>query len=147
MKKITIFLSVLLILGHLSGEAWRLFYWIFDGKDIYFDPFLDPNYSFPEEPGRPDGTINLYWWVKYISDDFLWCITFFVMAKIAVMFSYRMFIVACVFFAYHVFDIANFLWNFKQYPWIYAAVYSAAILAIVGLFMPEKKRAIIKSLQ
>lgn len=147
MKLITIILSVLLMIGHLSTELASGIEYLYKGEIFYVNPFFDPDYEFPEAKDTPDGTINLYWYIKYVTDDFLWCVTFFVMAKIAKMYSFRIFLVSCIFFAYHVFDLFMNVWNFKSYHWLYVGVYIAVGLSILSLFAPEKKQAVLKSLQ
>jgi hypothetical protein len=147
MKWAAIILSVLLMLGHLSTELASGLEYLYNGQVFYIKPFLDPNYDFPEIIGTPDGTINFYWWIKYVADDFLWVITFFVMAQVAKMYSFRIFRVACIFFAYHVFDMAMNVWNFKSYHWMYVIIYVVVGLCLIALFIPEKKQAIVKSIK
>lgn len=134
------------MLGHLSTELASGMEYLYEGKIFYVSPFFDPTYKFPEAKGTPEGTINLYWYIKYLTDDFLWCVTFFVMAQIAKMYSFRIFLVACIFFVYHIFDLVMCVWNFKSYHWLYAGVYVAAGFSIIALFIPEKRQGILKSI-
>lgn len=142
MKKITIILCSLLIAGHLLTELGSVLYLINRPKTWHIDPFLSPSYEFPGGEG-----IDLYWWIKWVTDDLLWCITFFVLAKIAYQVSFRLFLVGSVFFLYHAIDHFMLWWNYKTSYWMYWVMITAVIATIASLFMPEKKQGIIKSLQ
>lgn len=141
MKRTTIFLSVILIVGHLLTETGTLMYLINDYNPIYVHPFLSPNYQWHDPKG-----IDLFWFAKYMSEDFLLCIIFFVMARIAYQYSFRLFLIGVIFFFYHVFDLWMLLWNFKTSYWLYMVLYVVIILCIVSLFAPEKKQGIVKSI-
>jgi hypothetical protein len=142
MKRLTIILCVLLIVGHLLTELGSVLYLINRPKSWRIDPFLSPWYEFPGGQG-----IDVYWWIKWVTDDLLWCITFFTLAKVSYQFSFRLFLVACIFFLYHVIDSFMLWWNYKTSYWLYWVMIAAVILTIISLFMPEKKQAIIKSLK
>lgn len=147
MKRLTIILCLMLIAGHLLTEVGSGLWLIFRPEIFYIDPFPDPNYVFPSPEGTPPGKIDLYWYLKYLSDDFLWCVTYFVMAQVAKMYSRRLFLIACVFFAFHFLDFLMNIWNFKSYHWLYIVLYTAIGVALIYLFRPDKKQAVIKSLK
>lgn len=146
MKKLKIFLCVLLIAGHWFTELGALLWRYYKPEVIYIKPFLSRSYVFPSYGDAPPGHISLFWYCTYLSTDVLWCITFFVMAKIAKQYSFQLFMVASLFFLYHVFDTFMFLYNFKSYTWLYILVHITAALALVAMFIPDKKQAIFKSL-
>jgi len=146
MRRFTIILCVLLIAGHLLTEAWAGVYWLYDGELKYIEPFWSPYYDFPEPIGQKQPGIDIYWYIKDLTVDFLWCLTFFVLAAVARKYSFRLFLIGCIWFAYHAFDMGMYLWNFKTSYWLYLIIYVSIILCIVSLFIPEKKKGIIKSL-
>lgn len=123
-------------------ELGSVLYLIYRPLVWKIDPFLSPSYEFPGGEG-----IDLYWWVKWVTDDMLWCITFFVMAKVAYQVSYRLFLVAWTFFCYHVIDHFMLWWNYKTSYWLYWFLAAAIVATICLLFAPEKKQAIVKSLK
>lgn len=142
MKHLTIILCILLITGHLLTEMGSVFYLMYKPTIYYINPFLSPTYEFSNPKG-----IDLYWWIKYVTEDLLWCVTFFVLAKVAYQYSFRLFMVASIFFAYHVVDGFMLWWNYKTSYWLYWVLYGAVILCILSLFAPEKRQGILKSLQ
>lgn len=141
MRKLTIILCVMLIAGHILTELGSVLYLIYRPKAWTIDPFLSPSYEFPGGKG-----IDLYWWIKWVTDDMLWCITFFVLAKVAYQYSFRLFLVGCIFFMYHLIDHFMLWWNYKTSYWLYWILIVASILSVMALFRPEKKQGIIKSL-
>lgn len=142
MKKLTVILCALLIVGHMLTELGSILYLVYRPQAWRIDPFLDSDYEFPGGEG-----IDLYWWIKWVTDDLLWCITYFVLAKIAYQYSFRLFLIGSIFFLYHVIDHFMLWWNYKTSYWLYWIMLAAIIGTIASLFAPEKKQAIIKSLQ
>lgn len=147
MKSFKIFLCVLLIAGHWSTELGAWLERRNSPEIKYVKPWLSNSYSFPERQGEPDNHISLYWWVTYNCLDILWCIVFFVMARLAFMYSFQLFLVSCIFFLYHCFDYFMLWYNFKSWGWSYKIAHVATFLAVVSLFIPDRKQAIIKSLK
>lgn len=139
--RLTILLCILLIIGHLLTESGTIVWELNHRKQAYVNPFLSPYYKWHDAKG-----IDLYWWIKYVFDDVLWCTVFFVLAKVSYQYSFRLFLVGCIWFAYHVFDLAMLWWNFKTSYWLYWVIYGTVILCLFSLFVPEKKQAIVKSI-
>lgn len=142
MRGLTIISTVILGVGHLLTEGGT-FSWVTSGKQpVYVQPFLSPSYKWYD----PNG-IDLHWFIKYVTTDLLFCMTFFVLAKIAYRFSFRLFLIGITWFLYHCFDLFMLWWNFKTSYWLYLITYVAITATIVSLFVPEKRQAIVKSIK
>jgi len=110
---------------------------------IKINPWLDRSYVFY---GDKDG-IYMLWFLKALFNELTDVATFFVIAKVAYQFSYRLFLIAWIFFGYQVFD-AVMLWvNYKTSYWMYWVLNAVIIAGVVIIFLPEKKRAIVKSIK
>lgn len=142
MKGLTIISTLLLGLGHLLTEAGSLSWITSDRKPVYVHPFLSPYYKWYDPKG-----IDVHWFIKYVTTDLLFCMTFFVLTKIAYRFSFRLFLIGFVWFLYHCLDLFMLWWDFKTSYWLYLAVYVAIIATIISLFVPDKKTGFIKSIK
>lgn len=142
--KLVIAMCALLIFGHLLTEASTLLEYFFpDVANQKVNPWLDKSYVFY---GDKEG-IPLKWFIKYLTDDVLWVIVFFCLSVIGYQYSYRMFLVGCVFFVYHLFDTFMLLYNYKTFKWLHWAWIIAVIVSIIFVLLPEKKQAIVKSIR
>lgn len=142
MRKVTIISTVILGAGHLLTEAGTVSYKLSGGEPVYVNPFLSPSYKWYDPKG-----IDLHWFIKYVTTDFLFCLAFFVLAKVAYRFSFRLFLVGFIWFVYHCIDLFMLWWDFKTSYWLYIVMYAAVTGTIISLFVPEKQQAIIKSLK
>lgn len=142
MKSFTIIICVLLIFGHLLLESGALLQMYNDYRLAYVDPFLSSDYQWYDKNG-----ISIYHWVQMNCVEFLWCVTFFVLTKVAYQYSFRLFLVGSVFFLYHVIDWFMLWWDYKTSNLFYYFLNGAIILAILSLFVREKRQGILKSLQ
>lgn len=144
MRKLTILLCVMLILSHVLTEASTLLYLFFPEIDqIKVNPWLDKNYVFYGDPAG----INLKWFIKYMTDDILLTVTFFVVAKVSYQYSYRLFLVGSTFFIYHLIDTFMLWYNYKTSDWIYWLLNAIICTSIVWLFIPERKQGMLKSME
>lgn len=142
MKTFTIIICILLIFGHLLLESGALLQKYNDYRPVYIDPFRSPYYHWYDEKG-----ISIYHWIQLNCIEFLWCTTFFVLAKVALRYSFRLFLIGGIFFLYHAVDWLMMWWDYKTSSLFYWFLNGAIILSIIVLFVPEKKQAIIRSLQ
>jgi hypothetical protein len=126
--------AILLICVHVFTEAWQLV-WVF----IPHADAVSVNY-FLDKSAMPKG-IPLLWWVKMLTDEVLLCYVFFDYAHTALKTSRKKFMVVLVFFIYHLFDSAMFLYNYKQSHWLYIALLALDCVALVILFLPVKEKA------
>ena len=78
--------------------------------------------------------------------EFLWCLTFFVLAKIAYRYNFRLFLIGCIFFLYHVVDWFMMWYDYKTSQLFYWFLNGAIVLSIIALFIPEKKQGVVKSI-
>lgn len=138
-------LCLLLILGHVSLEAGALMERFFAGYgERKINPFLDSSYVFPVNAGEESG-IRLKWWVYYVTNDFLWVIAFFVLCKLALSYSYRLFRVCAMYLIYHLIDHFMLWYNYRSSEWVYYVLNGMIIISIMVMIIPEKKQAVVKS--
>jgi hypothetical protein len=141
MKLKIIIFAGLLILAHILTESAEIIERLVPRiKTMKIHPFL--HYEWPHDPeGFP-----LLWWIKYNTEEFLWCCTFFVMAQIAREYSYKMFRVSLVLFCYHMIDWFMLWYNYKQTHFMYWIGGAGLIVCFIFLILPEKKEAKVKSM-
>lgn len=153
MKRFAITMTLLTALAHLSLEFG---YWmeLLDKKrkthwaEINIRPWLDNQYIFPVyDPKVPEGYIALKWWVYTVALDFFTIVIFFVLAKVAIRYSFLLFRVFGLYFIYHVIDHFMLWYNYKSTGTMYLVLNGAIILTIISMFLPEKQKAIVISLE
>jgi hypothetical protein len=138
-RKFSIFIAALLIVGHLSLEFGELLEHVFPRiADMRIDPFFDKSYVFPVAPGQPPG-IPLKWWIYYVTNDFLWVLVMFALCIVSGQYSYRLFRVCAVFFIYHIADHFLMWYNYRSTHAVYWLMAVAYIAAVVMLFIPDRK--------
>jgi hypothetical protein len=126
--------AALLIFVHVFTEAWQVVWYFQPGSEqVSVNYFLDKS-------AQPEG-IPLLWWWKMLTDEILLCYVFFDYAHTALKTSRKKFMVVLVFFIYHLFDSAMFLYNYKQSHWLYIALLALDCVALVILFLPVKEKA------
>jgi len=138
MKKFTILIAILLFIGHALTELHSLLlvrYPELATKEV--DPFLKKDFSQP---------ILFLWYVKFMSEDALWCITYFCMAIISYKYSQKLFIIVSIFFIYHAIDQLLFMYNYKRSYATYWVLLASSLAVLVVLFWPTKKGALYKSM-
>lgn len=143
MKWIITIIAILLIFGHfqtsIAARAAKIWPEL---KTTNIKPFIRKSYEFPIKEG-----INVLWWIKYCCEDFLWIITMFCFAKVSYIVSFRLFLVCCVFFIYHLVDGFMLWYDYKTSSGLYWLLDIACFLSVLLLFFPDKKTAIIKSMK
>lgn len=142
MKKFTVIICVFLIFGHLMLEAGAAYQKLNDYKPLHINPFLSGSYEFYDKKG-----ISAYWWLQLNCIEFLWCTTFFILAKIAYQYSFRLFLVGFIFFLYHLIDWFMLWYDYKTSVLFYWFLNTAVVIAIIVLFLPDKKQAVYKSMK
>jgi len=132
-------LAALLIVGHLFTELHSVVLFIDPNiKQVSVDLFLCNNFKFD---------LSLLWYIKMVGDDLLWCSTYYVMAKIAYKYSFTLFLVAGIYFIYHLIDSFLFLYNYKQTYWVYWSLLIVSVISILFIAFPIKKnKGIYKSM-
>lgn len=131
---------ILLIVGHFLTEVASILAHIAPHWSLVkVDWFWSPNFHMQMER---------QWYIKYFGDSLLWIITYYIMAKIAAQFSNALFIVAFIFWGYHVLDGFFFWWDFNSDFYIYLdLLWTAGVLVKYAIFpYKEEKFAKIKSL-
>lgn len=141
MKAFTITICVLLIFSHLMLESGAGLQILNHYERAYLNPFWSPWYEWPYEQG-----ISYYHWMQMNAVELMICTVLFCFAKVAKKVSHKVFLIAFIFFWYHVIDWFMMWWDYKTSNWFYVFLNGAIIVSIVCLFIPEKKQGIIKSL-
>lgn len=139
MKKFTIIIGVLLILFHALTELHSILFAAnptLANKEV--DPFLKKDFSQP---------ILFLWYIKFLADDILWCISYFCMALIAHKYSQKVFLIVCVYFVYHIIDQFLFMYNYKRTYAVYWVMLAASIISIMILLWPMKKKGLYKAME
>lgn len=139
MKRFNYIIAILLFFGHALTELHSLLlvkYPLLATKEV--DPFLKKDFSQP---------ILFLWYVKFMSEDLLWCITYFCMALIAYKYSHKVFIIVSIYFFYHAIDQVLFAYNYKRDYGIYWLLLLVSLSVLIVLFWPMKKQALYKSME
>jgi hypothetical protein len=132
--------AIALIVVHAATELWQVIWAIWPQTETArVNLFIDKN-------ALPEG-MTVLWWVKSLTDELLWCYVFFDYAYTALRTSRKKFWVVFVFFMYHAFDAAMFVYNYKQSYWIYIVLLVLDAIALVIIFLPMKERAKIVNME
>lgn len=136
---------VLLIASHLLTELHTFIYWIDPSSQFNYceNWFLQPDFKVPK--------LNILWYLKMVEDILLIGAILFAAATQAYSrnynsylewqrYSLRIYIIWCIYFAYHCFDLLAFFYNYKTTYWLYILVLSACTLsASIIAFYKHKK--------
>jgi hypothetical protein len=133
---------LLLIISHLGLEAGAGLQMLNRFENVYINPFRSPDYQWYDAKG-----ISLYHWVQMNMIEFMICTIFFIFTIAVNKYSFRLFLIGCIFFLYHIVDWFMLWWDYKTSVLFYYFINAAVLLSIAALFVPEKKQAIIKSLK
>lgn len=132
MKRKIFILAILLIAGHCSTEFYHIVRWIDPGYlDKNIDLFLSPSFKME---------LNVVYYAKFMADDVLFCISFYVIAQIAYEYSIKIFWIGWIYFLYHVVDSFLFWWNYKTGYAVYCVMLAAVVLSTIILILPIKER-------
>lgn len=120
---------ILLIISHLLTELHTFIYWIDPNSQYkYVDNwFLQSGFKIQK--------LNILWYLKMIEDSLLVAAILFASATQSFSHNYnnylewqryslRLYIIWCIYFAYHCFDLLSFLYNYKTTYWLYVLVLS-----------------------
>lgn len=136
---------VLLIVSHLLTELHTFIYWV--------DPSAEFNYVdnwFICSGFRVD-KLNILWYLKMIEDMLLISAVLFAAASQAYSrnynsylewqrYSLRLYIIWCIYFIYHGFDLLAFFYNYKTTYWLYVLILSVCtVLSSIVAFYKHKK--------
>lgn len=131
-----------MIVGHILLETGAGYQIYNNFEVIKIHPFLRANYDWYD----PEG-ISLYHWIQLNAIEFLFCTVFFVLAKVSHKYSYKLFLVCCVFFLYHLIDYFMLWYDYKTSILFYWFLNGAIIVACCMLFIPERKQGKLKSFE
>lgn len=130
---------VLLIIGHIATFIAAIVYkiwpqWSLEKSDWFLSPW------FKMEMGHE-------WYLKLTGDYLLNVITYYLLAKIAAKFSESLFLIAVIFFGYHVIDLIMFYWDFNGGFYMYLDLLWTCIILIKYAVLPvsDEKMGRIKS--
>lgn len=129
MRRFVIWICVLLIVAHALTELATILTEIWPKQmNEHVDYFM--NY---------DMKIYRYWYFKMAADDFLFISFSFVGAAISYKYSFRLFLIMCCFFVYHVIDAVMFWYNYRTSYIIYWSLLSAVIISVLLLALPVER--------
>lgn len=145
MKKRYYTIIVLLIVGHLLSELHSFIYWL-DPKTQYYHVdnwFLKSEFKVDK--------LNILWYFKMVEDTLLLGALLFAGACQAFSrnyktylewqrYSFRLYVIWCIYFAYHLFDFVMFFYDYKTSYWVYitALIISTISAALVGFYKKNK---------
>lgn len=141
MRILVIILTVLLGISHALLESGAGLQRLNKFERVYINPFKSPYFEYWYKEG-----ISLYSWVQMNAVEFNICTLCFCLAKVTYQYSYKLYLVCLIWFVYHLLDWAMLWWDYKTSVWFYYFLNAAIICSIIALFVPEKKQAIIKSI-
>lgn len=140
MKRFTLIIAILLIIGHALTELHSYLlaaYPQLATKEV--DPFLKKDFKQP---------ILFLWYIKFMTEGALWMITYFCMALVSYRYSLKLFLIVTVYFFYHAIDQFLFAYDYKRSYMTYWALLSISISVIIILVWPiKKKTGIYKSIE
>lgn len=128
MRSRVIIFGLLLVIGHVLTESAEIIEYLTNIAGRKIQPFIA--YTWPHDPTG----IDLLWWIKYNTEEFLWCVTFFVLAMVGRLVSYRFFLMGMVFFLYHIIDWFMLWYDYKQSHFMYWTG-CVALIAILGTWL------------
>ena len=113
------------ILSHISPEI----------NNRKVDLFLSPNFHMQME---------IKWYLKFNADSLLWIIMTYCFAKVCALYSTTLFLVAAIFFAYHVIDGFLFWWSFKEEHLFYWNLFTIVLVLIKQAIKPASEKTVAK---
>lgn len=141
MRLLAIIMAVLLAVSHALLESGAVLQIANKFERVYVNPFKSPYFKYWYKEG-----ISMYSWIQLNAIEFCFCTLCFCLAKVSYQYSFRLFQVGCIWFVYHIIDWAMLWWDYKTSVLFYWFLNAAIILTIITIFRPEKKQAIIKTL-
>lgn len=131
---------VALMLAHFLSVAYIIL-WLIDEKLLLIKANL-----FLDSSIMPDG-IELGWYIKYVSDHVIWCVTYWVFSVVAFSYNKKLFLVVTMLAIYHLIDFVCFLVNFNMSWWFYWVLILALLSCVIILMLPIKEKAKIISIE
>jgi len=144
MKKRYYTIIVLLIGAHLLTELHTLIMWASPKSVNYIVSgwFIKPGFSVPD--------LNILWYFKMIEDGMLLTSILYAGACQAYSinyenylqwqrYSFRLYLVWLIYFAYHVFDLSMFIYNYKTSYILYMCVLTVSTISAMLIGFSNKK--------
>lgn len=142
MKNRYYLIVALLIGGHLLTELHTFIYWLWPDSEYYF---VDHWFI---KKGFTVTNVNILWYSKMIEDLLLGAALLIAGASQAFTINYasylqwqrysmRLYVIWCIYFVYHIFDLISFLYNYKTTYWLY--VMMLIICSVAALFAAFRK--------
>lgn len=140
MRRRIIWAVSLLIFGHLMAEISEIIEIISPSSNRQLRPLISCTLDWYNENG-----INLLWWIKYNTEELLWCCVFVAGVIVAAGFSKRLMWICVVFLSYHIIDWFMLWYNYKQSNFMYWLLILDTIVSITILFK-IKDKLLVKSI-
>lgn len=138
MRKRYYVIVLLLIIGHVLTEMHTALYWLhpeFEFFDVSSWFICPPKYV---------TNLNILWYSKMLEDSLV--LVALLLAGAAQgysrmyttymewqRYSFRIYVIWCIYFGYHCFDMAMFFYNYKTSYWLYIIVLS--VVTFMALFV------------
>lgn len=132
MKKLTVISGLFLIVGHFMTELHAFLFKLFPQiNTIKKDLFWSRDYH--------NTDVSIQWFLKMLLDDSLYVVILYLMARIALEFSVKLYLICIVYMLYHVADMINFMYNYKQDWNNYLALLYFSTFATLILIAPHNE--------
>lgn len=134
-----IFFCLVLAYLQLEFPVWYYYLYKYQAMRI-INPFLDPSY-------KSNYQWTITWWWKSCANDLKNIILLATVSYAIWPYSRRlgsMFLCYCF---YHVLDNLMLWWNYRTSEWVYIVENSCNILCLLMLFLPDKNRAVVRSIK
>lgn len=139
MNSLIIQVVILLFIGLGLPEISTIVYWFNPHTtNIEFDLFLDRSYR---------QKLNVLWYIYELSTTLKWIIFSYVFCRVSQLVSHKLFVVAMIFFWYHVTQFLFYVWNRNTSFMANYVLYISMALIIVELLLPNKKISKYKSFE
>lgn len=129
-------LASLLFLGMLLGELHQVVYFYYpETAVIEYALWLDKSYV---------EKITVLWYLFELSniiDKVIWA---FVLAKISMMVSRRLFKVCVVFIFYYLTQFGFYIWNRNTSAWANNIIYLYMVCIVIYIFIPDRKAKLVE---
>lgn len=138
MKWFTILIAIGLLSAIVIGKAHSFIFRLWpetvsvDASQWFYKPPLCD---------RPAPCLNVLWWLKGVTDDLTLVIYSFIMTVLASLINRKLYWVMICIFAYHIFNVGMFLYDYKQTRATFDVAQVLLLLAIlIILFLRLKRR-------
>lgn len=147
MRKRYYLIVILLIIGHVLTELHTALYWLHPEFE-----FFDVSNWFIRPP-KDISTLNILWYSKMIEDSFVLMAILLAGACQGYSrtyttymewqrYSFRLYVIWCIYFGYHVFDSFMFFYNYKTSYLLYISILIITTVLVLFVAFFRHKRSV-----